>query len=91
MDLVWTDASLSDLDRIYRHLEPVNPQAAARTTRLLAAAPKRLLEFPRIGTRLREFEPREIHRIIVDDYEIRYEIMQDTIFVLRVWHAREDR
>lgn len=51
MDLVWTDASLSDLDRIYRHLEPVNPQAAARTTRLLAAAPRRLLEFPRIGTR----------------------------------------
>ena len=91
MDLVWTDASLSDLDRIYRHLEPVNPQAAAQTTRLLVAAPRRILEFPRIGTRLREFDPREIHRIIVDDYEIRYEITQDTIVVLRVWHAREDR
>lgn len=91
MDLVWTDASLSDLDRIYRHLEPVNPSAAARTIRGLTAAPRRLLEFPRIGTRLSEFEPREIHRVIVDDYEIRYEIAQDTIFVLRVWHAKEDR
>ena len=91
MDLVWADASLSDLDRIYRHLEPVNPQAAARTIKALAAAPRRLLEFPRIGAQLREFEPREIHRITVDDYEIRYEIAQDTIFVLRVWHAKEDR
>jgi plasmid stabilization system protein ParE len=91
MDLVWTDASLSDLDRIYRHLEPVNPQAAARTVRALVVAPRRVLEFPRIGTRLSEFEPREIHRVIIDNYEIRYEIAQDTIFVLRVWHAKEDR
>lgn len=91
MDLVWTDASLSDLDRIYRHLEPVSPQAASRTMRVLAAAPRRLLEFPRIGARLNEFEPREIHRVIVDDYEIRYEIAQDTIFILRVWHTKEDR
>lgn len=91
MDLVWTDASLSDLDRIYRHLEPINQQAAARAIRMLTAAPRRLLDFPRIGTQLREFEPREIHRVIVDDYEIRYEITQDMIFVLRIWHAREDR
>lgn len=91
MDLVWTDASLSDLDRIFRHLEPVSPQAAVRTTQLLVAAPRRLLEYPRIGSRLPEFGSREIHRIIVDDYEIRYEVAQDTIFVLRVWHAREDR
>ena len=91
MDLVWTDASLSDLDRIYQHLELVNPQAAARTTRLLVGAPKRILEFPRIGTRLREFGSREIRRVIVDDYEIRYEVTQDMIVVLRVWHAREDR
>lgn len=91
MDLFWTDASLSDLDRIFRHLEPINPQAAARTTQLLVAAPRRLLEFPRIGTRLREFASREIHRIIVDDYEIRYEVAQDAIVVLRVWHAKEER
>ncbi len=74
MVLTWTDASLHDLNRIREYLDPVSPQAAARVIRLLTAAPKRLIDFPRIGAQLKEFELRQIHRIFVDDYEIRYEI-----------------
>jgi plasmid stabilization system protein ParE len=91
MVLTWTDASLHDLDRIREHLAPLSPQAAARVVRSLTAAPKSLIDFPRIGAQLKEFEPRQIHRIFVDDYEIRYEIMGESIIVLRVWHAKEDR
>jgi hypothetical protein len=29
--------------------------------------------------------------LIVGQYEIRYEVKKDTIFVLRLWHTREDR
>ncbi|RVH20388.1 type II toxin-antitoxin system RelE/ParE family toxin, partial [Sinorhizobium meliloti] len=53
--------------------------------------PARLLEQPRIGERLEEFDPREVRRILVGHYEIRYEIRQSTIYVLRLWHTREDR
>lgn len=91
MDLVWTETSLSDLDRMFRHLNAVNPQAAARTIQILVAEPRKLLESPRIGTQLREFEPREIRRIIVDDYEIRYEVTSDRIFMMRVWHPKGER
>lgn len=91
MVLIWTDASLSDLDRIHGHLAPVNPHAAGRVVRSLALAPQRLIDFPKIGVQLKEFEPRQIHQIFVDDYEIRYEIAGDSILVLRVWHAKEDR
>lgn len=28
---------------------------------------------------------------VVGPYEIRYEIRQSTIYVLRLWHTREDR
>ncbi|GMQ84196.1 MAG: hypothetical protein BMS9Abin06_0963 [Gammaproteobacteria bacterium] len=65
--------------------------AAARTVQSLTAAPRRLLEQPRIGERLDEFEPREVRRILVGQYEIRYEIQKSTIYVLRLWHTREDR
>ena len=41
--------------------------------------------------RLEEFDPREVRRILVGDYELRYEIQTSTIYVLRLWHAREDR
>ena len=57
----------------------------------LVAAPGRLLEHPRVGEKLEEFEPREVRRIIVGKYEMRYQIQDSTINVLRLWHTREDR
>jgi plasmid stabilization system protein ParE len=59
--------------------------------RSLAEAPVRLLEHPRLGEKLEEFAPREVRRILVGRYEIRYEIAVDTVYVLRLWHTREDR
>ncbi len=91
MEVKWTNKALSDLARLYEFLAPVNRQAAARVVRSLTVVPLRLLEHPRIGEKLDEFEPREVRRILVDRYEIRYEIRDSTIYVLRLWHAREDR
>jgi plasmid stabilization system protein ParE len=57
----------------------------------LRAAPARLIEYPRLGAPLAEFAPRDVRRLIVDDYELRYEIRVGTIVVLNLWHGREDR
>ncbi|SOC45144.1 plasmid stabilization system protein ParE [Rhizobium subbaraonis] len=91
MELKWTTKAVSDLARLYDFLAPVNRRSAARIVQSLTAAPKRLLEQPRLGERLEEFEPREVRRILIGHYEIRYEIQQSTIYVLRLWHTREDR
>ena len=91
MDLRWTSKALSDLARLFEFLAPVNKPAAARAVQALTAAPLRLLERPRIGERLEEFEPREVRRILVGHYELRYEIADATIYVLRLWHTRENR
>ena len=91
MDLKWTSKALSDLARLYEFLAPVNKPAAARIVRSLTAAPTGLLVNPRIGEKLEEFEPREVRRILVGHYEMRYEIQESIIYVLRLWHTREDR
>lgn len=91
MQLKWSSKALSDLVRLYDFLAPVNKRAAARTVRSLTAAPSRLLEQPRIGEKLDEFEAREVRRILVGHYELRYEIQESIIYVLRLWHTREDR
>ena len=91
MDLKWTTKALSDLARLYDFLAPVNKPAAARAVMALAAAPASLLVNPRIGEKLDEFDPREVRRILVGKYEIRYEIRESTIYVLRLGHTREDR
>lgn len=91
MELKWTGKAHSDLMRLYDVLAPVDKAAAARAVRSLAAAPARLREYPRIGEKLEEFEPREVRRVLVGRYEIRYEIHDMTIYVLRLWHTRENR
>jgi plasmid stabilization system protein ParE len=91
MKVQWTSKASSDLVRLHEHLNPVAPDAAARVVQQLARAPNRLLDHPRIGEKLEAFEPREVRRIIVGNYELRYEIAAGTIFILRLWHCRENR
>lgn len=91
MELKWTNKALSDISRLYEFLAVVNQPAAARTVQQLTAAPTTLLVNPRIGERLEEFEPRDVRRIQVGQYEMRYEIVDSTLYLLRLWHTREDR
>lgn len=91
MELKWTSKALSDLVRLYEFLAPVNKSAAASVVQSLSAAPLSLLEQPRMGERLEEFEQREVRRIFAGYYEIRYELTESVIYVLRLWHTREDR
>lgn len=91
MRIKWTGKGSSDLVRLHEHLRPVAPEAAARVVRQLARAPDRLIDYPRIGEKLEAYEPREVRRIIVGNYELRYEIADATIFILRLWHCRENR
>jgi len=91
MELKWTSKALSDLARLYEFLSTVNQPAAARTVQQLTSAPTTLLTNPRIGERLEEFDPRDVRRILVGHYEMRYEIADSNIYLLRLWHTREDR
>ncbi|MDR0781813.1 MAG: type II toxin-antitoxin system RelE/ParE family toxin [Pseudomonadales bacterium] len=91
MKLAWTSKALSDLARLYEFLAPVNRVAAARTVQQLTATPRTLLANPRIGEQLDEFAPRNVRRVFAGNYEVRYEVVGTTIYVLRLWHTREDR
>jgi plasmid stabilization system protein ParE len=91
MALHWTSKGQSDLVRLYEFLRPINPEAAVRVARQLVAGAKRIPSHPRLGARLSEFAPREVRRVLVGDYEIRYEVTDTEIFVLRIFHTREDR
>ncbi|MCH8544474.1 MAG: type II toxin-antitoxin system RelE/ParE family toxin [Alcanivorax sp.] len=91
MQLKWTSKALADLVRLYEFLAVVNQPAAARTVQQLTAAPGSLLANPRIGERLDEFQPRSVRRILIGQYEMRYEVAGNTVYILRLWHTREDR
>ena len=91
MKLLWTSKAASDLARLHEFLAAVNRPAADRALQALVAAPERLLAHPRLGESVEGFEGREIRRLVVGAYQLRYEVQANTIYLLRIWHSRESR
>ncbi len=91
MLLNWTALAEADLVRIHQFLARVNPSAAAYVVEQIVAGVGQLQQHPRIGLGLSEFEPRKVRRLIIGDYELRYELTDSTLYILRLWHTREDR
>ena len=91
MRLRWWGAAIDDLGRLHRFLRPKNRQAADRLLRDLRLGALKLVDLPRKRERIDLPGPREIRRLLVDDYELRYELIGDEIRILRVWHTRESR
>ena len=91
MKLRWTGRALSDLLRLEEFLQPKSERAAARVVQMLVAAPHRLVDHPRIGELVEHSGTEEVRCLFVGDYEIRYEVRPDEIWVARIWHTREDR
>ncbi|MFD2262507.1 type II toxin-antitoxin system RelE/ParE family toxin [Lacibacterium aquatile] len=91
MEIKWSEKALSDIARLYRFLEPVNRAAAARTINSLATAPNRLSTHPKIGEKLEQFSGRDVRRLLIGAYELRYEVLDRQVIILRIWHTREAR
>ena len=91
MSIRWASEAREDVDRLADFVAAYDPIRADGIEQELSQAPKRLLQFPRRGSRLSEFGPREVREFRVGDYLLRYELAGKDIFVLRFFHGREDR
>jgi plasmid stabilization system protein ParE len=89
--LRWTSSAYADLQRVHEFLAPVNPSAAARSVRAVVARVSRIPSQPRLGERLSGFGQREVRRVVVKTFEVRYEIRGTDVYVLRIFQTREDR
>ena len=91
MKIQWTQPALKDAARLYEFIASDNPAIAAGVLEGIRAGTTRLSQFPQMGERLEKYNPRQVRRIFIGPYEIRYELTSDTVTILRLWHARERR
>ena len=91
MEVKWTSSAHRDLVRLYEFLALVNPRAAKKMVKHLVDEAKLLRSHPLLGVELEAYLPRDVRRLIIGDYELRYEVTETTLYVLRLWHTREDR
>ena len=91
MTIRWSSEARDDVDRLADFVAAYDQALAGEIELELNQAPKMLLDFPRRGSRLSEFDPREVREFRVRGYLLRYELSGSDIFVLRFFHPREDR
>ena len=91
MRVHWTLRARLDLVRFEEFLRPRSVRAADRVVQMLIAAPEQLLNHPRMGERLENTGTLELRRLLVEDYELQYEVRPDEIRIARVFHMREER
>ena len=91
MTIRWSSEARDDVDRLADFIATYDQSFAGEIEQALEQAPKKLLDFPRRGSRLSQYDPREVREFRVRNYLLRYELAGSDIFVLRFFHAREDR
>ncbi len=92
MRLKYTKEGVQDLIRLKEFIEVKNPDAAQRISSELIAGIEDLTRFPKIGLKVQKAPDPDIMRdIYILDYHVRYLTLEETIYILRIWHQKEDR
>ncbi len=89
MKLLFTHSAQRDLMRLREFIAEKNPGAARRISQRRLTAIRRLVDQPGMGVTVEELP--DTRDLIIGDYTIRYLVIEDEIYVLRIWHGREDR
>ena len=87
MNLSFTEIAEQALLRIKKFIAKSNPQAAERMKDALLSSLQHLTEQPEMGTVLKK----GVRQWIPCDYITRYKQVNDTIYILRLWHHKECR
>lgn len=91
MDIYWTTKAQGDLERIHRFALQYSRQHANEVIERLISGSFELARNPAIGIVQTRYEPREVRKIVLSDYEIHYEVKNNNIFIVDLWHTKEDR
>lgn len=92
MRLKYTKDALQDLTILREFIAVKNPDAAQRISSELVSGIEHLTAFPKMGLEVKEAPNPDILRdIFILDYHVRYLALDETLYILRIWHQKEDR
>ena len=91
MKVEFSPESIEDLTRLREFIQYKNPIAARRVSAELLEGIERLKQFPQIGLGVTSApDPDSIRDLIIGNYTVRYLLGEKIIFILRVWHNKEN-
>lgn len=92
MKLVYAPEAIHDLERLRDFIAEKNPAAAERIAQDLFQGIQNLKKFPRLGLKVaRAPNPELVRDLVIDRYVVRYLVTDTAVYILRIWHHKEDR
>ncbi len=89
MKLKFTATAIKDLHRLKEFIAKNNLVVASKYIDRLLNAIRQLLFQPKLGKELVD-EPLA-RQLVAGDYIVRYAIRGEIIYILKIWHGKEDR
>ena len=92
MRLSYSREAINDLIRLREFIAIKNPGAAQKVAKSIRKGISQLKTFPYMGVEVELApNPEMIRDLIVGNYIARYLIHSKHIYILRVWHHKEER
>ena len=90
MNIQYTPEAVGDLQRLREFIFNKNPHAAQRVAGELLEGISKLKTFPKMGLPVNKApDPSVIRDLFIGSYVIRYLLVSDDIYILRLWHGKE--
>mgnify|MGYP001546436695 CR=1 FL=1 len=89
MKLSFSELAVEDLSRLRKFVVD-NHGDAQHVARQLIGSIRKLLFAPQIGRLISEL-PGEVREMVFGKYIIRYAIIENQVYILRIWHGKEHR
>lgn len=92
MNVRYSPEAVGDLRRLREFIEAKNSRAAKKAAATILQGIAQLKVFPLLGTKVeRAPNPEAVRDLVIGNYLARYLVHEKEIYVLRIWHHREDR
>lgn len=93
MKLEFSPTALKDLHRLYTFIENENPPILPRAADKILRSFEIIKKFPQAGYVLEQLPP--FRELLVPfgrgNYVIRYRVEKGVVYIVHLWHSREDR
>lgn len=92
MKLSYSREAIADLIRLREFIAIKNPGVAQKIAKSIRKGISQLKTFPYLGVEVELApDPEAIRDLIIGNYIVRYLIHAKQIYILRVWHHKEER
>ena len=88
--LIWTEPSLSDLQAIFDYICKDSEYYDSIFVSEIIDSAEKLIDFPKMGRIVPEYQQNDIREIIVQSYRVIYQLEQNQILILTVIHGRRE-